>query len=79
MKGRESLDSLQAFLEAVIIQCFTAKYALLPKRREAVAPMEMELWNLFRAQEEYFKGDFLEYILNFNSNEFIFLLFVSHM
>lgn len=56
MRGRETLDDIQHFLETVLIQCFTAKYTLLPKRREAVAPMDIDLWNLFKSQEDYFKG-----------------------
>lgn len=56
MKGRETLDDIQNFLESVIIRCFTSKYTLLPKRREAVAPMELDLWSLYKSQEEYFKG-----------------------
>lgn len=56
MRGRENLDDIQHFLETVLIQCFTVKYTLLPKRREAVAPMDIDLWNLFKSQEEYFKG-----------------------
>lgn len=56
MKGRETLDDIQNFLETVIIRCFTSKYTLLPKKREALAPMEMDLWSLYKSQEEYFKG-----------------------
>lgn len=56
MKGRETLDDIQHFLETVIIRCFTSKYTLLPKKREALAPMEMDLWSLYKSQEEYFKG-----------------------
>lgn len=56
MRGRETLDDIQHFLETVLVQCFTVKYTLLPKRREAVAPMELDIWNLFKSQEEYFKG-----------------------
>lgn len=61
MKGRETLDDIQQFLESVIIRCFTSKYTLLPKRREAVAPMELELWSLYKSQEEYFKGLILRF------------------
>lgn len=63
MKGRESLDDVQQFLESVIIRCFTSKYTLLPKRREAVLPMELDLWNLFKSQEEYFRGMTLDITL----------------
>lgn len=63
MKGRETLSDLQAFLEKVIIQCFTAKYSLLMKRREAVPAMQIDLWNLFKSQEGYFRGK----IIDFNS------------
>lgn len=58
MRGRETLDDIQQFLENVIIRCFTSKYTLLPKRREAVAPMDLDLWNLYKSQEDYFKGKF---------------------
>lgn len=58
MRGRETFHDIQHFLETIIIPCFTAKYSLLPKRREAVAPMDIELWSLFKYQEEYFKGKF---------------------
>lgn len=57
MKGRENLEDIQQFLDAVIIGSFTFKYALLPKRREAVPPNELHLWNLYKSQEEYFKGN----------------------
>lgn len=56
MKGRENLEDIQQFLDTVIIGSFTFKYALLPKRREAVPPNELHLWNLFKSQEEYFRG-----------------------
>lgn len=56
MRGREVLEEIQQFLDTMIIRCFTIKYALLPKRREIIAPMEMDLWNLYKSQEEYFKG-----------------------
>lgn len=58
MKGRENLEDVQQFLETVLVRCFTAKYALLPKRREAVPPNELHLWRLYQSQEEYFKGRF---------------------
>lgn len=57
MKGRETLDDIQQFLENVIIKCFTSKYTLLPKKREALAPMELDMWSLYKSQEEYFKGN----------------------
>lgn len=56
MKGRENLEDVQQFLEKVLVQCFTAKYALLLKRREAVPSNEHHFWNLYKSQEEYFKG-----------------------
>lgn len=56
MKGRENLDDIQYFLESVITRCFTHKYALLPKRREAVQTNELDVWNMYKQQEEYFKG-----------------------
>lgn len=59
MKGRESVYDIQAFLDTIVIPCFTAKYTLLPKRREAVRPIEVELWNLYKAQEVYFRGRFI--------------------
>lgn len=57
MRGRETRDDIQQFLDGVIIKALTLKYALLPKRREAVAPCEMDLWNMYKSQEEYFKGE----------------------
>lgn len=57
MRGRETLEDIQQFLDAMIIRCFTLKYTLLPKRREVIAPTEMDLWNLYKSQEEYFKGN----------------------
>lgn len=56
MKGRETLDDIQQFLETVIIRCFTSKYTLLPKRRDALIPKDLDLWSLYKSQEEYFKG-----------------------
>lgn len=58
MKGRESLEDMQQFLDTVIIQSFTAKYALLPKRREAVPQADLHFWTLYKSQEEYFRGKF---------------------
>lgn len=57
MRGREVLEDMQQFLDTMVIRCFTLKYKLLPKRREIIAPMEMDLWNLYKSQEEYFKGN----------------------
>lgn len=71
MKGRETLDEIQQFLETVIIRCFTLKYTLLPKRREALAPKELDLWSLYKSQEEYFKGFYRE---NIHSGLFIILV-----
>lgn len=56
MRGRENLEDIQQFLDTVIVKCFTLKYALIPKPRMAVAPHEMDLWNLYKSQEDYFKG-----------------------
>ncbi|XP_055307206.1 uncharacterized protein LOC129571430 [Sitodiplosis mosellana] len=56
MRGRENLEDILAFLDNVIIKCFTLKYTLVKKRREAVTPAELDLWNLYKSQEEYFKG-----------------------
>lgn len=74
MRGRETLDDIQIFLENVIIRCFTSKYTLLPKRREAVPPMDLDLWNLYKSQEDYFKGkkkDFYDFNEYFNQLLFI--------
>lgn len=57
MRGREILDDIQQFLDTVIIRCFTLKYTLLPKRREAITPSDLDLWSLYKSQEEYFKGE----------------------
>lgn len=86
MKGRENLEDIQQFLDAVIIGSFTFKYALLPKRREAVSPNELHLWNLYKSQEEYFRGmrrsmsAFYVYLLcfwrPFNNN--ILLIIIYH-
>lgn len=56
MRGREVLEDIQQFLDGMIIRCFTLKYALLPKRREIIGPAELDLWSLYKSQEEYFKG-----------------------
>lgn len=57
MRGREILEDVQQFLDTVVIKCFTLKYTLLPKRREAITTTELDLWNLYKSQEDYFKGD----------------------
>lgn len=56
LKQRATIDQIQQFLENIIIKSLTLKYSLLPKRREAVPPLEIDLWNLYKSQESYFKG-----------------------
>lgn len=56
MKGRDTVHEIQDFLDRIIIKCFTMKYLLLPKRREAVPSGDMDKWNLYKSQEEYFAG-----------------------
>lgn len=64
MKGRESLDELQHFLTEVIIKCFTAKYTLMHKHRDAVRNMhDIVLWKLYHNQVSYFPG--ISFFLNF--------------
>uniref|UniRef100_A0A336M7X0 SKA complex subunit 1 n=1 Tax=Culicoides sonorensis TaxID=179676 RepID=A0A336M7X0_CULSO len=55
MKGRESLDELRSFLEQTLITCFTDKYTLMCKKRDAVRnPHDIEMWKVYNQQ----KGDF---------------------
>ncbi|XP_031637650.1 uncharacterized protein LOC116350064 [Contarinia nasturtii] len=56
MRGREILEEIQQFSDSVIIKSFTIKYALISKRKEAVTSTEMDLYNLYKSQEEYFRG-----------------------
>lgn len=58
MRGRETMDDIQRFLEDIIIKSLTSKYTLLPKRREAVATIDIDVWSLYKSQESYFKGNF---------------------
>lgn len=59
MKGRESLDELRAFLEQIVISCFTEKYTLLCKKREAIRnPHDVEMWKIYKQQKDDFPGKY---------------------
>lgn len=59
MKGRETLDELRAFLEQTLISCFTEKYTLLYKKREAIRnPHDIEIWKTYKQQQNDFPGKF---------------------
>lgn len=63
MKGRDTIHDIQDFLDRVIIKCFTVKYLLLPKRREAVPNGDIDVWNLYKSQEGYFPGKNTNFVL----------------
>lgn len=56
MRRREKLADLQLFWDSQIVRCFTQKYALVHKRREAVRGAQLTQWQLYQQQEEYFPG-----------------------
>ncbi|KAL5284232.1 hypothetical protein ACFFRR_006484 [Megaselia abdita] len=57
MKGRETCDELNAFLENIIISIFNEKYQLLHRVRNFVKqPADFELWKLYNEQISYFPG-----------------------
>lgn len=56
MKGRETMRDIQGFLDDVVVATLTSKYMLVPKRKEAVAAKEVDLWNLYKSQETYCNG-----------------------
>lgn len=56
MRGRETKEDIQQFLDNIIVKSLTNKYTLLPKKRDAVPSMDMDVWNLYKKQESYFKG-----------------------
>lgn len=59
MKGRENLDELRAFLEETVISCFTEKYKLLCKKRDAIRnPHDIEIWKIYRQQKDDFPGKY---------------------
>lgn len=57
MKGRETIDDLQSFLDTVIIACLTDKYTLFFKKREAIRiNPDVERWKLYHNQSSYHPG-----------------------
>lgn len=59
MKGRESLDELRGFLENTVISCFTEKYTLLCKTREAIRNThDVEIWKIYKQQKNDFPGKY---------------------
>lgn len=55
MKGRDTLDDLQHFMDNVIVRCFSEKYALFHKQQNCVRnPQDLLRWKLFHQQCEYF-------------------------
>lgn len=73
MCGRETLDQLNAFLETVIIPCFTEKYQLLYKDRSCVRNQnDLELWKLYNEQASTLPGKFF----NFSSHFLYFFFFI---
>jgi hypothetical protein len=57
MRNRESRAELQAFMETIIVPCFTEKYAMFHRTREFVKhPADLEKWRLYQSQSNYFPG-----------------------
>lgn len=55
MKGRDTIDDLQHFLNSVISKCFSIKYTLYLKQRENVRnQQDLTLWKLYHSQQQYF-------------------------
>lgn len=57
MKGRETLDELNLFLEKTISKSFNDKYSLIFKQRNAVKQCDKELWNRYQMQIKYCPGN----------------------
>ncbi|XP_063705748.1 spindle and kinetochore-associated protein 1-like [Culicoides brevitarsis] len=59
MKGRESLEELRAFLDQIVISCFTEKYTLMCKKRDAIRnPHDIEIWKIYKQQKDDFPGKY---------------------
>lgn len=59
MKGRETLGELRDFLEKTVITCFTDKYTLLCKTRDAIRnPHDVEMWKTYKQQKDDFPGKY---------------------
>lgn len=59
MKGRDTMEELNHFLQHTIIKCFTEKYTLSMKDRTVLTNHhEINLWKLYYQQSEYFPGNF---------------------
>lgn len=56
MKGRETLEEMNYFLEKTVSKCFNDKYTLLFKQRQAVKQCDKELWNRYQMQIKYCPG-----------------------
>lgn len=55
MKGRDTIDDLQYFLNSVISKCFSLKYTLFHKQREFVRnQQDLTMWKLYHSQEQHF-------------------------
>jgi len=55
LRGRDTCDDLNNFLTTIIIKCFTDKYTLSCKSREAVIRQaDLNLWMLYQQQKQTF-------------------------
>lgn len=55
MKGRDTIDDLQYFLDSVIVRCFSSKYVLFHKQRDIVRNQhDLTLWKLYHNQAQNF-------------------------
>ncbi|XP_059616155.1 uncharacterized protein LOC132261356 [Phlebotomus argentipes] len=54
MRGRDTLNDLQDFLESVIHKCFMEKYKMLCRERNTIALRDRHLYDLFLEQEKEF-------------------------
>lgn len=59
MKGRETLEEMNYFLEKTVSKCFNDKYSLLFKQRKAVKQCDKELWNRYQMQIKYCPGTYI--------------------
>lgn len=59
MKGRETLDDLRAFLDQIVISCFTEKYTLSCKKRDAIRNQhDIEIWKIYQQQKDDLPGKY---------------------
>ncbi|XP_055850254.1 uncharacterized protein LOC129914860 [Episyrphus balteatus] len=57
MRGRETVDELKQFLDAILVPCFNEKYQLLHRHRDCIRNhVDLDLWKVYKDQASYFPG-----------------------